>query len=195
VAFSQVRAKGAEAQGYACSITKELKVMKSVLCLLVMLVGPLHVYSPSKQTMQITQASSVAQEIVKPAPQSQERCTAAPSKSSLKQILGAPVKCPSSVEEERECFRPKQATLVTVQLNSSDKAPNIFIYENCNGIHGLTDLISRVVPKSMRGKFLKRVEKKPLDTNYVEEYECLRMEYFQDIGHGCAPASVNIDWE
>jgi ketosteroid isomerase-like protein len=65
IAFSEVRAKAAEAQGYACCITKELKVMKCVLCLLVMLVGPLHVYTPSQQTMQITQASSVEQEIVK----------------------------------------------------------------------------------------------------------------------------------
>jgi hypothetical protein len=132
-------------------------------------------------------------------PQSQEECQAAvPSRNSLEEILGTPVKC--FHETADVCYRGNS---VRVHFDSSNRAETIFLGDSCSGVAGLAELMNKLVPKDIRGESLKEPLKQPIilstschERSYVEEYGCLNIEYFEgsncmDCNHGF----VKIRWK
>jgi hypothetical protein len=138
-------------------------------------------------TMVLTQSPSV--------PRSQEECHTAPARDSLEEILGKPVECVG--EKADVCYRNNN---IKVHFNSSNRAETIFMSDSCSGVAGLAAFMNELVPKDIRGKSLKR----PIISgstscqarSYVEEYECLNIEYFE--GNNCMDCndgSVKIKWK
>jgi hypothetical protein len=139
--------------------------------------------------MVLTQSPSV--------PQSQGECHTAPTRDSIEEILGKPVEC---VRETADvCYR-KNDNKIRVHFDSANKTETIFMDDNCLGVAGLVALMNKLVPEDIRGKSLKR----PIiinsmnckARNYVEEYECLYIEYFE--GNKCMDCnygSLNVRWK
>ena len=129
--------------------------------------------------------------------QSQEKCIAAPSKISLEEILGKPVEGPTG-PEGRVWFRKSERS-VTVKFSSFDSAENLIISYGDGGIEGLTELLNQLVPKSSRGKFLRRGPGKSFRQNwqiYTEEYECLTIEFSQQYAPlNSMPAVIEVKWK
>jgi len=124
--------------------------------------------------------------------QSQEECHTAPTRDSLEEILGKPVEC---VDETADvCYRQNN---IRVHFDSSNRAETIFMKDSCLGVAGLTALMNKLVPKDMRGNLLKpHVISGSMGCqgrSYVEEYECLNIEYFEgDRCMDCTSGSVKI---
>jgi hypothetical protein len=126
----------------------------------------------------------------------QEQCTAAPLKENLEEILGKPDETPVGAEGLIR-FR-KHSHSVVVKFDSSERTENLII-NGSEGIDDLRELLNQLVPKSSRGRFLERGPGKTFRRNwtiYVEEYECLTIEYSEQYGPlNSVPAAVNITWK
>jgi len=126
--------------------------------------------------------------------QSQEQCIAAPLKKNLEEILGKPIAAPA----EGPIRFSKNGHLVIVKFSSSERAENLVI-NGSNGIDDLNKLLNQLVPKSSRGRFLKRGPGKRFSrgwTIYVEEYECLTIEYSENyVIQNSVPAAASITWK
>lgn len=129
-------------------------------------------------------------------PQTQEQCTPAPLRENLEEILGQPDKAP--VGTEGLIRFEKHSHSVIVKFDSSQRAENLSI-DGREGIDDLTQLLNQLVPRSSRGSFLERRPGKTLRQNwtiYVEEYECLTIEYSEQ--YCCLnsmPTAVRITWK
>ena len=107
--------------------------------------------------------------------------------------MGKPVECIAATEHL--CFR-KNGISLSLALDSSDRAETIFILAY-TGNSQLTKLIDELVPKDDRGKFLKTQINlsKSCQNTYVEEYECLAIEYFAESCADLNVATVKIKWK
>jgi hypothetical protein len=128
--------------------------------------------------------------------QTQEQCTAAPLKENLEEILGKPDGAPVGTEGFIRFM--KHSHSVIVKFDSSERAENLII-NGSEGIDDLRELLNQLVPKSSRGRFLERGPGKTFRRNwtiYVEEYECLTIEYSEQYAPlNSLPAAVNIKWK
>ena len=134
--------------------------------------------------------------------ESTERCSGRPQMENLQKTLGQPVDCPSHVKEGK-CFR-KDSSWIVIQLESSGRIESVFISDSCIGIQGVRALVDSLVPKSCRGKVLPKptIPKRgtvifgttSCEKGYSEEYECLTIDYSEELCQNCAPASVNVIW-
>ena len=127
--------------------------------------------------------------------QAPEKC-AGVTKAKIEEKFGAPVKCLKD-SEDVECFGNQQQS-IRVQFGSSDVVTSIEISTSCYGLHSLKKVLNEIVPKNARGKFLKESTKSPsasCEMTIEEEYECLRIWYFQELCAGCAPASIKVIWK
>jgi hypothetical protein len=138
-------------------------------------------------TMILTQSPSL--------PRSQDQCQAAPSRNTLVEILGKPVE---SVERIEQVTFRKNSISVSAHFDSSNRAETIFMSDSCRGIHGLTELMNKLVPKYDRGKMVER----PIRSDsticyrtYVEQYECLTIEYSEEMCMNCSHAGAKIKWK
>jgi hypothetical protein len=129
-------------------------------------------------------------------PQTPEQCITAPSRENLEEILGQPDKAPVGTEGLIR-FR-KHSHSIIVKFDSSKRAEDLVI-EGSEGIDDLRELLNQLVPKSSRGRFLERGPGKTFRqywTIYVEEYECLSIEYSENYGpQNSMPAAVRITWK
>jgi hypothetical protein len=126
--------------------------------------------------------------------QTQEHCTTAPLRENLEETLGKPSEAPA---EGFIRFR-KNGHPVIVKFSTSERAEILVIGGN-EGIDDLRELLNQLVPKSSRGRFLERRSGKTFRQNwtiYVEEYECLTIEYSEQYAPlNSMPASVEITWK
>jgi hypothetical protein len=136
-------------------------------------------------TIVLTQSPSV--------PQPNEQCEAARSRNRFEEIWGKPVECVFGTEHV--CYR-KNGISFSAHFDSSNRAETIFMLSDM-GISQLTKSIDRLVPKDDRGKCLKcQVSVSTSCQNtYVEEYECLTIEYFEESCADLNLASVKIKWK
>jgi hypothetical protein len=127
-------------------------------------------------------------------PQTQEQCIAAPSKKNLEEILGKPDEPPV---EGSIRFR-KNGHSVIVKFSSSERA-EVLVINGIEGIDNLSKLLNQLVPKSSRGRFLKPGRPGKVfgpGKIYVEEYECLTIEYSENYGpQNSMPAAASITWK
>jgi hypothetical protein len=85
-----------------------------------------------------------------------------------------------------------------VQFNSSDVVVSVQMSTACNGLQSLTKVLDDTVPKETRGKYVQQLKKSPLGSCQVtseEEYECVTIEYFQELCMDCSPASLQVVWK
>jgi hypothetical protein len=129
-------------------------------------------------------SSVVAVRCHKPAP--------AFSRRVMEEKFGVATKCSNTVENVA-CFKIKDV-FVQAQFNSSDYAEIIRLSTGCKGLRSLMDAAMQVAPKSSRGKFRTRIAAggRSCQPTYVEQYECLTMEYAEELCLGCAPAYIKI---
>ena len=126
---------------------------------------------------------------------SSEKC-ARVTRAKIEEKLGTPVKCLND-SEDVECYGHEREPM-RVQFNSSDVVTSIEISTSCYGLHSLMKVLNEIVPKKARGKYLKEMAKSPSGSCGVvseEEYECLRIRYFEELCMGCAPASIKAIWK
>ncbi len=127
--------------------------------------------------------------------QSPEECIGV-TKAKIEEKFGTPVKC-SKDSDGVKCFGDQQEP-IRVQFGSSDVVTSIEISTLCNGLNSLKKVLNEIVPKNARGKFLKESPKSDYSScelTVEEEYECLRIRYFQELCTGCAPASIKVIWK
>jgi len=126
--------------------------------------------------------------------QSEEGCRMAPSRSAFEEILGKPVECVGGTKHT--CFR-KDSISIRVLFDSFNRAETILVSEVCSGVRGPTELINRLVPKDGRGKLLKAPihDSTSCSKSYVEEYECLTIQYSENNCMNCPTAGVDIKWK
>jgi hypothetical protein len=125
----------------------------------------------------------------------QTQCTTAPLRENLEEILGQPDEAPVGTEGLIR-FR-KHSHSVIVKFSSSERA-EVLVINGSEGIDDLRELLNQLVPKSSRGRFLERGPGKTFRRNwkiYVEEYECLTIEYSEQLNLNSAPAAVSITWK
>jgi hypothetical protein len=119
------------------------------------------------------------------------------TRAKIQEKYGKPVKCPKDSKDE-ECFGPELEP-VKVQFNSSDVVTRLEIITHCRGIEALRTVLDELVPKSGRGKYRQQSQRtsptSSCQKTSEEEYECLRIRYFQEMCTGCAPASIKVIWK
>ena len=95
------------------------------------------------------------------------------------------------------CFGDKQQP-VRVLFNKSGVAKRIHISTVCSGIRGLKEKLNQVVPEKARGKYRQRTDITAQDSCksvYEEEYECLKIMYFQENCRACVLTSITVEWK
>jgi hypothetical protein len=108
--------------------------------------------------------------------------------------LGKPVECVGG--KKHTCFL-KNSIFIRVLFDSSNRAETIFAVDPCGLVRGPTELIDRLVPKDGRGKLLKA----PIHVStsggesYVEEYECVTIQYSENNSMNCPNGRVDIKWK
>lgn len=117
------------------------------------------------------------------------------TRADIREKLGKPVKCLND-SKDTECFEHEREP-IRVLFNSSDVVTSIEISTVCNGLHSLIKALNEIVPKENRGKYRQQFERSPAGSCqrvYEEEYECVRIRYWQENCMGCAPASIKVIW-
>ena len=118
------------------------------------------------------------------------------TRAEIEEKFGKPVKC-LNTPKDVECFGHEREP-IRVQFNSSDVVISIEISTGCNGIRSLVNALNEIVPKNDRGKYRQQFQRSPTgscQTVSEDEYECLRIRYFQENCMGCAPASIKVIWK
>lgn len=123
-----------------------------------------------------------------------KRC-ATLTRANIQGKFGRPVKC-LNTSKDVECFGHEREP-IRVQFNSTDVVTSLEISTGCNGMDSLLNDLNESVPKNARGKYRTRLESSRGSCQQVseEEYECLRIRYFQVMCMGCAPASIKVIWK
>ena len=133
----------------------------------------------------------------------------APSKAELEGMFGKPVDCDNPfpddlilrkpIEQPQTkglvCFINKRRNIIKVEFDSSKRAKRISIFTN----DGSTDwAAAEILMLNGRGKLIKKADKLPLlgcESNFIEEYESLSMEFHSKNCQGSMPVSVIITWK
>jgi hypothetical protein len=118
------------------------------------------------------------------------------TRAKIQEKFGKPVKCQKGSQDD-ECFG-RELEPVRVQFTSSDVVTRLEIKTYCNGIQPLKAVLDDLVPKDARGKYRQQSQRSPdfsCQRISEEEYECLRITYFQEMCMGCAPASIKVIWK
>jgi hypothetical protein len=124
-------------------------------------------------------------------PQPKQQCHEAPSRNRLEEIWGTPVECVFVFGTEYLCFR-KIGISFSVHFDSSNRAETILMLSD---VSELTKSIDRVVPKDDRGKCLQcEISGSSCHKTYVEQYECLTIEYSDESCADLNLATVKIKW-
>jgi hypothetical protein len=123
-----------------------------------------------------------------------KRCVTV-TRAEIQEKFGKPVKCLNN-SKDGECFGNEREP-IRVQFNSSEVVTSIDLFTGCNGLYRLMNVLNESVPKNVRGKYRRRLEPRPGSCQSVseEEYECLRIRYFQENCMGCSPASIKVIWK
>ena len=133
----------------------------------------------------------------------------APSRTQLEEMFGKPVDCdnpflkgsisPKSKEQPQTnglvCFVNKRSVVIKVEFNSSKRAKRISIFSDVGQVFWSA---VEILLLNGRGKLIKKVDKLPegdCDSNFIEEYESLSMEYYSKGCQGSMPGSVIITWK
>lgn len=134
-----------------------------------------------------------------------------PTKKSLEAEFGKPVKCypegmicfdklKRKVECPKEsgrklCFQNARSGF-TANFDNAGKILSIVLSHPCK-YYSIKEFAEKLVPPENRGKFIKKIfisEEYACLMEYVEEYECLKINYSSQNCMGCAPGSVTITW-
>lgn len=118
------------------------------------------------------------------------------ARTSIEERFGKAVKCPNE-SKETECFGPTQEP-VRVQFDSLDTVTSIELTTFCQGLQSITKVLNETVPNNARGKYLRESElSRPYSCRHVreEEYQCVRINYSEELCMGCAPAWIKATWK
>ena len=118
------------------------------------------------------------------------------TRAKIEETLGQPVKCSKEIENVA-CFGHTLEP-VRVLFDESGVAKRIEISSACSGIRRLKEKLNRIVPEKARGKYRQRTDlsaQGSCESVYEEEYECLKIKYFQENCMGCIPASITVEWK
>jgi hypothetical protein len=117
------------------------------------------------------------------------------TRATIEQKFGKPIKCTKDAKEV-ECYG-SAGELTKVRFDSADVVVSIEMFTG-NGLDRLTKVLDEILPKNSRGKILQEPKKSPFGSCTVsseEEYQCITINYFQQLCMDSAPASIRVVWK
>ena len=118
------------------------------------------------------------------------------TRAEIEEKFGKPIKC-TPVSKDSECWG-RELEPMRVQFDSSDVVVSMVMSTSCNGLQSLKKMLDETVPTNARGKYVQESKKSPLGSCQVvseEEYECVTIEYFQELCMDCSLASIRVVWK
>lgn len=119
----------------------------------------------------------------------------APSTRRVKDVLDEPVECPKG-SAGGVCFKNKSA-FVIARFSAKGFAESLF-FSTSAGMFSVSGFMKKIVTDKYRGWFSQRIEmseRYACKSVYLEEYECLSIEYSQENCMGSMPATIKVVWK